>query len=111
MARAKRRRMHGKRLKRSPIQKDPTRIRKDSTKVVFNPDTLKVDSTPVGHEFGTKHSGYGWGAAAEHGSQRASMVKGIQDDYATKKQVESDIKKSKHSPPGIGGQRMIILLD
>ena len=111
MARAKRRFIHGKRLRRSPIQQDSTRTRKDSTRVIFNPDTLKVDSTPVGHEFGTKSSGYGWGAAAEHGSQRASMVKEIQDDYATKKQLRSDIKKSKHSVPGVGGQRMVFILD
>ena len=95
--------------KHSPFKTTPPNaVRKDST-VTYNQDTLMVDSTPVGHNMGTKSSGYGWGAAIKSGSQPASMVKTMQDSHATNIVTQQNKKLSEHSTPGSGGMRPIML--
>ena len=71
-----------KELGSSPAKTSKTR---KSSETQYNPDGT-VDSTPVGHEKGTKSAGYGWGAASKHGNERASMVKGLRDRAATEKE-------------------------
>ena len=90
----------------SPL-KNKNKVRTDST-LTFDPNTLQVDSTPVGHRRGTKAGGYGWGAAIKAGNTPSSMVKGMQDKKATEIVTQSNKEKSSKSKPGSGGQRMIM---
>ena len=95
--------------KKTPLDfKSPAKqVRKDST-TVFDKDTLKVDSTPVGHSLGTKPAGFGWQAAIKAGNTSSSMVKSMQDEHATRNVVKNNRLLSSQSKRGIGGNRMIM---
>tara|TARA_R110002020_G_scaffold384586_1_gene595580 strand:+ start:659 stop:976 length:318 start_codon:yes stop_codon:yes gene_type:complete len=92
--------------KSSPL-KNSSKVRTDST-TTYDPTTLKVDSTPVGHYLGTKAGGFGFGAAIKAGNTPSSMIKGIADDMATKTVVKQNRALSDKSNPGSGNKIMIM---
>ena len=88
----------------------PTRgqLRRTDSTITYDPVTLNVDSTPVGHRLGVKSAGFGWGAAIKAGNEKASMVKGLQDKHATNKLYQSNKEKESKSKRGSGGKRPIM---
>ena len=92
-------------MKKSPIT-DKRKARTDST-VKFDPETLRVDSTPVGQTT-VDEGGYGWSEAVKSGNKPASMWKNKRDQIATEKLHQSNIEKSSKSEPGIGGMIAIM---
>ena len=77
---------------KSPFESNEEKIgttRTDST-VVYNEDGT-VDSTPVGHKY-----------VDTSGDKYAQSIKRLRDNYATKEQLNEDVKEESHSYSGTG---------